>query len=498
VTERPVPRRRAALTVAALAVWAATAATTLVSPGAATVVAACAAVPAAVVGAVLRRWPLVVAAALGVACGAASAAWHLKQLRDGPIPALAARHAEVHLVARLVRDPAVVTTAGGVAMTIADATASSVDSGVSRSVDAPILVLSYQPGWAGLLPGQRIELTGRLQSPRAGDDVAAVMDARGPLILVGRPPWWQRFAGRVRRGLLAACRGLPADARGLVPGLVDGDISAVPLSLQADLRTTGLTHLQAVSGENVSIVIGVVLAVCRAAGLRRWARVLVAGAALVGFVVVARPSPSVLRAAVMGAVVLLAMLAGRPVAPLRALSAAVVILLCVDPFLARSAGFALSVCATAGLLLLAPRWSRWLAQRLPAGVAAAVAVPAAAQFACTPILVLAFGQLTPYAIPANLLAVVAVPVATVLGVTCAASAAVCVPLAVPVGWLAALPAEWIALVARSLARLPGAGLSVGHAATVVLLLVVVGVAAVTTLAAVRRAHRRDMLGPWRP
>jgi competence protein ComEC len=459
---------------------------------------------AAVLAAGLRRWPLAAAAALGVACGSASAAWHLKQLRDGPVPALAARQAEVHLVARLVRDPSVVTTAGGVPMTIVDATASSVGvatssagSGVRRSVDAPILVLSYQPGWAGLLPGQRVALTGRLRPPRPGDDVAAVVDARGPPVPIGVAPWWQRFAGRVRAGLLAACAGLPADARGLLPGLVDGDTSAVPPSLQVDLRSTGLTHLQAVSGENVSIVIGVVLALSRAAGLRRRTQVLVASAGLLGFVVVARPSPSVLRAAVMGGIVLFAMLVGRRVAPLRALSAAVAVLLCANPFLARSVGFALSVCATAGLLLLAPVWSRRLASRMPAGVAAAVAVPAAAQVACTPILVLAFGQLTPYAIPANLLAAAAVPAATVLGVTAAALAVMCVPLAVPVGWLAAVPAGWIALVARSLAALPGAGLGVGGRATVVVLVVSIGVAVVTALA-VRRERRRDMLGAWRP
>jgi competence protein ComEC len=343
-----------------------------------------------------------------------------------------------------------------------------------------------------------VELTGRLPAPRAGDDGAAVVDARGRPVLVGTPPWWQRFAGRVRRGLLAACRGLPTDARGLVPGLVDGDTSAVPPSLQADLRTTGLTHLQAVSGENVSIVIGVVLALSRTVGLRRRTRVLVASAALLGFVVVARPSPSVLRAAVMGAVVLLAMLVGRPVAPLRALSAAVAVLLCANPFLARSVGFALSVCATAGLLLLAPRLSRRLASRMPSGVAAAIAVPAAAQVACTPILVLAFGQLTPYAIPANLLAAAAVPAATVLGVTCAALAAACVPLAVPIGWLACVPAAWIAFVARSLAALPGAGLAVGHGATVVVLLVAAGLAVLTAPVVVRRTRGRDMLGPWRP
>src|SRR6185437_12431579 len=77
---------------------------------------------------------------------------------------------------------------------------------------------------------------------------------------------------------------------------------------------------------------------------------------LAGFVVLARPSPSVLRAAGMGGVGIIAAALSRRPRGLPALAAAAVVLLIVDPWLARSAGFALSAAATAGLLLLAPRW----------------------------------------------------------------------------------------------------------------------------------------------
>jgi competence protein ComEC len=178
------------------------------------------------------------------------------------------------------------------------------------------------------------------------------------------------------------------------------------------------------------------------------------------------------------------------------------VLLVVDPFLARSVGFVLSVCATAAILTVAPRWTERLARHVPRTLAVTIAVPAAAQLACTPVLVLAFGQLTPYAIPANLLAAPAVVPATVLGVLCAVLATVSGPLAVPVAWLAALPTAAIASVARVLSSLPGAGLrwSTGPA--------VISLVAVAVVVAQRRWRRRAgadgrqaghaILGAWPP
>jgi competence protein ComEC len=193
------------------------------------------------------------------------------------------------------------------------------------------------------------------------------------------------------------------------------------------------------------------------------------------------------------------MVTGRKAAPLAVLSAAIAVLVCVNPFLARSVGFVLSVCATASILLVAPGWTARLSHRMPAALAAAIAVPAAAQLACTPVLVLAFGQLTPYAIPANLLAAPAVVPATVLGVVCAVLATGSAAVAAPVAWLAAAPTAVIAGVARALAGLPGAGLrwpsgagAAGLAVGLVAVLVVLG-------ARRRRLSRsRAILGRWPP
>jgi competence protein ComEC len=332
--------------------------------------------------------------------------------------------------------------------------------------------------------------------------VAVVLDARAAPMRIGRPPWWQRAAGRVRLALRHATSGLPADARGLLPGLVDGDTAAVPPDLQTDMRVTGLTHLEAVSGENVSVLLAVVVAIAAAVGLRRRSRVVFCSLALLGFVVLARPSPSVLRAAVMGAIVLVGMLTGRRSAALPALSASVLILVTINPFLARSVGFTLSVVATAALLTVAPVWARRLSRWMPQWLATVIAVPAAAQLACTPILVLAFGQLTPYAIPANLLAAIAVPAATVLGVVCAVVASVSVTAAVPIAWLGALPTLLIALVARGMAALPASNLSWPGGLTADTAAVIAGVVVaaprVRRLAMNEASAVRAILGRWPP
>jgi competence protein ComEC len=194
---------------------------------------------------------------------------------------------------------------------------------------------------------------------------------------------------------------------------------------------------------------------------RRW-RVGGAALAVVGFVVLARPSPSVQRAAVMSAVALVAMFAGRRTSGRSTLAAAVLALVVLNPFLARSIGFALSVLATAGIIALAPRWASRLETWLPRPIALGVAVSAAAQLACTPVLVLAFGQLTPYAVPANLLAAPAVVPATILGVVAAVLAPLVPALAAPVVWMGAVPTTFVAWVARGFASLPGADATVSR------------------------------------
>jgi competence protein ComEC len=483
------------LAVPAAAVWAAAAVVCGWRAGAGWVVVVVA-VAGMTLAAGCRRLGIA-AAAGGVALGAASAALHVSLLHSGPIADLVATgHGRAEMVLTLVRDPVPRTGAGGRAFVLADATVTAVGAHPAHS---PVLAIAHGGGWIDLLPGQRVRVTARVAPPRRGDDIAAVVLPTGPPVRLGRPPWWQRAAGAVRSRLRSACARLPPDERGLVPGLVVGDVSQMPASLTDSFRVSGLTHLNAVSGENCAIVLATVGALLRRTPLRRGARIAVAAASLAAFVVLARPSPSVLRAATMGAAALLAMSAGRRTQPLPLLSGAVFLLVLANPFLGRSAGFALSVIATGAIVLLAPRWTDVLSRRMPRPLALAVAVPAAAQIACTPVLVLVFGQATPWAVPANLLAAPAVAPATVAGVVAAVVAVASPVIAAGLAWVAALPAAWLAFVARSMAALPGAAAGWPTGPVGVLLLLVV-MAAPVVVARLRRpaSSLRAMLGAWPP
>ncbi|MDQ1602757.1 MAG: competence protein ComEC [Actinomycetota bacterium] len=401
-----------------------------------------------------------------LAAGLVATGLRVVSVEIGPVDELAAHQTRVRAVLTLTADPVwhQGTVQGssnrGPGFTVIPARLEQVSArGRVWRTRAPVLVLAFSRGWVGLLPGQELATTARLRPPRPGEALAAVLSVRDPPRLLGRPNRLERAAGSLRAGLRRAVAGLPPDERGLVPGLVVGDVSRVPGELTADFRTTGLTHLNAVSGANLAIAIGFVVIVGRWCGVRgRWLAAL-GGAAMVGFVVLARPQPSVLRAAAMGAVTLAALATGRRRGGVASLAAAVIGLVLVDPWLARSYGFALSALATAGLLVLAPSWARWLHEhRWPWPVAHAVAVPTAAQVACAPVIVLLSGQLSLVAVPANLLVAPAVAPATVVGLLAALVSPLSDPVAALLGWICYAPAWWIVTVAEHGARLPLAAL----------------------------------------
>jgi len=491
VSAPATPDTRLALPAAAC--WAAAATLVGWSPGISGGVALAATVGAAiavVAGRLAIGWLL-----LGVAIGAAATGLHVHALRSAVVTTLAGRRGVVPVDLTLVRDPVELSSGRGFRFVLAAASVTRVDGQIDR---APVTVLAHGAGWLDLLPGQRLRVQARIRPPRRGDPVAATVVAVGQPQLIGQPRWWQRAAGRVRAALRAATARLPPDERGLVPALVIGDTAAMPADLTDAFRASGLTHLNAVSGENVAVVFATVGAVLRRTWTGRKFRAFVSLLALVGFVVLARPSPSVLRAAVMGAIAVAGTVAGRRGQALPALATAVIALIAIDPFLARAPGFALSVLATAAIVLTARPVAARLARRMPRPIAIAVAVPLVAQLACTPVLVAAFGQLGLWAVPANVLAAPAVAPATVGGVVCALLAAPAPPVAAAVAWLAAVPAGWLALTARTFAAMPGAGLRAPAGLAAALSVAIAGLLVVLLTRAGRRRRLHAMLGAWPP
>ncbi|MFY1703839.1 MULTISPECIES: ComEC/Rec2 family competence protein [Micromonospora] len=411
----------------------------------------------------VRRYGwITVAVLIGVVCGATAIAARLGVRDAEALRSLVDQRARVTAEVVVRDDPRPVRgVPGRPATLLVGAELVTVTGPDGRRVTAPVrmLLLASDPGWRGLLPGQRVGADGRLAEPRGGDLTGAVLMVTGPPTTHGSSSWLQRAAGVLRAGLQRACAPLPDEQGGLLPGLVVGDTSRLLPAVEEDFRATGMTHLNAVSGSNVAIVVGAVLL------LARWGRagpVLAAGlcvVALVGFVVLVRPSPSVVRAATMGAIGLAALATGRPRAALPALATGVTVLVVIDPELAGDAGFALSVLATAGLLLLAPRWRDGLRRRgVPAGLAEALAVPAAAQVACAPVVAGISGTVSLVAVPANLLVVPAIAPATVFGVVAAVVSPVWPAGAEFAAWLGSWPAWWLVTVARYGARLPAGNL----------------------------------------
>ncbi|ACQ79994.1 ComEC/Rec2-related protein protein [Beutenbergia cavernae DSM 12333] len=324
---------------------------------------------------------------------------------------------------------------------------------------APVLVLA-DAGWSAVERGALVDTRGRLLPAEPGDDVVALLAADRPPEVVTPPGVVDRAAARLRTTLLGATSSLAPHARGLLPGIAVGDDSRMPPTLEQDMRTASLAHLVAVSGAHVAIVLGAVLALTTA--LPRGVRIGVGGAALAGLVVLVGPEPSVLRASAMGVVTLGAFLLRRPSRALPALAVAVIVLLLADPWASRSFGFALSVCATAGLVLLAGPWTRALASRMPTPLAAALAIPAAAQAACAPVVVLLDPGVPAYGILANaLVAPVVAPVtvltllATLAGPWWPGLAHVGLVVAQAGTWWVERVATWVALAPG--ARLPWPG-----------------------------------------
>ena len=282
----------------------------------------------------------------------------------------------------------------------------------------PISVIAIGQRWAALIPGEQIRVAGLLAPDPYSVLPGVTLKARSAAVALRAAPWWQRMAASVREHLEANAAPLSEDARGLLPGLVVGNTDSVTPELKADAKLTGLTHLLAVSGSHFALLCGLTVVFLRRAGPRFAA----AGGALVllGLVALVGPGASVLRAAVMGAVALIAMSTGRNRTALPALATAAICLLLYDPTLSRSVGFALSVLATAGLILLAPVWSKALQRHgLPAGWADLLAVPAAAFVTTMPVIAALSGAISLASIPANLLAAPVVGPALVIGMASA-------------------------------------------------------------------------------
>ena len=249
-----------------------------------------------------------------------------------------------------------------------------------------------------------------------------------------------------RKVIAGSVAGLSLGAKALVLGLTDGDTALLPQFLADQLKALSLTHLNAVSGTNCSIVLAMVLLIAKQLALPRLARGLLAGAGLVLYLVLVGDQPSVLRAAMMAIIMLVGLVGGQRYRPVHLLALGVVCLLLIQPELASSLGLALSAAATLGVLEFAPRMSTWLGKWLPEWLALAIAVALTAQVFCLPLLVSLQSQFSLLCLVANILAEPVVPFITVLGAMGALLCWVCPPLAPAAFWFASIGAQFLVVL----------------------------------------------------
>ncbi|MEJ5928594.1 ComEC/Rec2 family competence protein [Corynebacterium sp. H128] len=277
------------------------------------------------------------------------------------------------------------------------------------------------------------------------------------LEVVAPPRGFDAWAASVKADFVVACaKHLGPASEGLLPGMVLGDTSAQSLEEKQLFLDTGLSHLTAVSGSNITILTVAAVLLAKAVTLGPRYQVGCAAITLAVFVGLVGFEPSVLRASVTGIVGLLAVLGSAQAEPAHGLSLAVIALLLYDSDLAVSYGFALSVAATAGLIALSPLLYRALARhplgrRVPDIVLRALAVAIAADLVTMPLVAAMTGRVVLASIIANVLVAAAVAPVTILGLLAVLLPAplemLLLRLAEPFTW-------WIATVARAVAGMP--------------------------------------------
>lgn len=404
---------------------------------------------------------------LGVFLGSAIAIIRVLPLASGPIAQASKSNAVVSGLATVTSDPIVTNTRETLDWSDSKLLRVSlrIDSVTSRGqtfdVGSPVLSFISDPDLItvaqNFIPGQRFSFSAKLTAAPIGKPFAGYLRFLEPPVLIESAPRYQMLASQLRAGLHESLRLSSLAAQGLVPGLALGDSSALTPELAAQMKAAGLTHLIAVSGTNVTLLIVVVLAVLRKFRVNRNWQYLATVFALLAFVVLVRPQPSVLRATVMGLVALAATYSKSNRSPVPALSLAVIVLVAMDPWLAVSYGFALSVAATAGLILWVTRiqtfLDRTISKQVPLWIIQILTVTIAAQFSVFPILIALGSPISLSSIPANMLAVPLAGPAMVLGLLAALVTPFSQALGTLIAWLAGCFAHLIAVIAKACAAI---------------------------------------------
>ena len=363
--------------------------------------------------------------------------------------------------------------------------------------------------------GDELRITGRLVTPPRYEDFdyRQVLAHRGIHSLMQQPKaqlvarnqgrWLLTRLYSVKDRIITVATGiLPMPQSALLAGMLVGDESGIPDALEEAFRTTGTSHIVVISGWNVALFAGVVLALCGPLAGRR-ASLWLALAAVVGYTALVGFDPPIVRAAIMGGLTLLALLAGRQTLALNSLALAALLMTLLKPFMLWDLGFQLSFAATLGLILFQPPLKRatygllgkwglagrlWLTKALDE----LIIVTLAAQILVVPLLAYRLGQLSLITLPANLIVLPAQALLLQLGALAVLGGLIWLPLGQLLGWLAWPFLTYTIRVVEWLARAPGAMVSVPQISPALLVLYYVLAVALAIVAGWDADRRRQV------
>lgn len=337
----------------------------------------------------------------------------------------------------------------------------------TMTLDGGGRVRANLPPYPEVRYGDRVRLTGKVEQPTPEgyarylekERVSGVMQ-RPTLEVLSRgegSPVQATLYALKRRVVEIFNRALPAEEAAFVAGLTVGERAAFSEEFKEALQRSGTTHLVALSGYNVSIIVQYLMPVALWLTRRRRAAFTLTFLAIVGFTLMAGAEASLVRAAIMGSLVLLARESGRLFDMRQAIVLAAVAMVVANPkVLAFDVGFQLSFLALLGIAYLAPVVRQWLGHRdteTGFGWRTMFSETIAAQLAVAPLLIAQFGSVSLTSLIANLAVLWAIPYTMGMGFAVAALGMIHETLSGIGGWFLWVPLRYELIIIRVMSTL---------------------------------------------
>ncbi|WP_435300348.1 ComEC/Rec2 family competence protein [Timonella sp. A28] len=385
-------------------------------------------------------------------------AWHLTIREQSPLTQATHGQRFTTITGKISSEPTPIKQAYGEEKLTAILTTHTITTSQQHAqTQQKIRVFASQHHLKNVQYGDIVRIQGRAQAALSLSNEAATLQLSQQAEILTQHSGITAINNKLRTGLTNLVTPLPEHAQGLIPGIAIGDTSKLPENLEQAMRDTSLTHVTAVSGAHFTLI--VLLISTLTWKLHPTLRASIVSLIAYALITLVHPSPSVLRAAAMCAVMLIAMTQRRRHHALPALCTAVIALLLWDPWNSRNFGFALSVLATAGLACCASPLARllhrpWGLTFMPKTLAYGLAVPLAAQLAVNPVLIFLNPFIPTYAALANFAVAPALLPATLAGL----GATLIAPLwhhgALALAYVASAATWWIAQCALFFSQLP--------------------------------------------